>query len=220
MADRVFENRLGVWNITPGNLGRRLPAMAELGIRDVFLPRTASRDNISEVREAGLAAHVWSSVDGLRAHDYANRVLLDVDRLGPRGFDLNVELSSDAALPEYLLTALGLIRSRRPNLRVRFNLAAWKGFALARMPWDRDENLYACVQAYSGSNMDNLLSAGDVLWDMIAWGVPMARATVCYAAHCRVLGSDERLRTLPDLTRLNRGVVFSDDLMHDAGLLP
>lgn len=220
MADRVFENRLGVWNITPGNLDGRLPALAALGFRDVFLPRTADRGNIATVRAAGLSAHVWSAVDGLSAHDYAFRVLLDADRLGPRGFDLNVELSSDAALPEYLQTVLGLIRSHRPNLRVRFNLAAWKGFALSRMPWDRDANIYACEQAYSGASMDNLLSAGDVLWDMTAWGVPMERATVCYAAACRVLGSAERLRTLPDLTRLSRGVVFSDDLMHDAGLLP
>ena len=67
--------------------------------------------------------------------------------------------------------------------------------------------------------MDNLLSSADVLSDLTSHGVPAAKATVCYAAACRVLGSPERLRTLPDLTRLNRGVIFHDDLMADAGLL-
>lgn len=220
MADRVFENRLGVWNITPSKLPDRLAGIAAHGIRDVFLPRSASASDVAVVRAAGLTAHLWAAVDGLSARDYANRVLLDVQRLGPRGIDLNVELPDDTALPSYLREVRLHIRSARPNLRIRFNLAAWKAFALAGLPWTSDANLYACTQAYDGSGMDNLLSPADQLTDLLGYGVPAERATVCYAAQCRVLGSPERLRTLPDLSRSQRGVVFSDDLMADAGLLP
>jgi hypothetical protein len=221
MANKVFEDRLGVYVINPANLHARLPGIRAFGIRDVFLPRTALGEAFGWVRAAGLYAHLWTPTDDLSARDYANRTLLDVQRLGPGAVELNIELPSDPPLAAYVAETYRLIRSKRKALRLRVNLAPWKGFALAELQtaWGKDGNLYAAEQNYEG-NMANLLSPADVLSNLLDWAVPRERATVCYGAHCRVLGSPERLRTLPDLARTKRGVIFSDDLMADAGLLP
>lgn len=220
MANRVFEDRLGLYVITPANLTSRLPGIAALGIRDVFLPRTATPDDLARVRGAGLYAHLWVATDGLAARDYANRTLLDVQRLKPGAVELNVELPADPPLPGYIREVVGLVRSKRPKMRLRINVAPWKGFALPRDLLASDANLYAAEQNYEG-NMDNLLSPLDVWADASgdAQGVPLPNVTVCYAAACRVLGSAERVRTLPDLSRLTRGVIFSDDLLAEVGLL-
>jgi hypothetical protein len=221
VADRVFEDRVGLWIINPANLGARLPAIRSFGgglIRDVFLPRSAELGDLTRVRDAGLYAHLYAATDGLDAAAYAARTLADVGRLRPGAVELNFELSSDPPWPTYMRETVTRIRTFRPNLRLRLNTPPWKGFAF---PVDRliaDPHLYACEQNYLG-NMDELLSAEDVAGDLRAWGVPAAKVTVCYAAACRVLGSSSRLRTLPDLSRIHRGVIFQDDLMAEAGLL-
>lgn len=219
MANRVFDDRLGVYVVNAGNLERRLTPLGVLGFRDVFLPRTAAPEDFGRVRDAGLYAHLWTATDGLSAYDYANRTLLDLQRLPAGALELNIELPSDPPLPRYVADTVRLIRAKRRGLRMRVNVAPWKGFAFALVDFAADANLYAAVQNYEG-NMDNLLSPADVLRNLEDGKVPSTRATVCYAAMCRVLGSVERLRTLPDLSRLHRGVVFSDDLLADAGLIP
>jgi hypothetical protein len=221
VADRVFEDRVGLWIITPANLPGRLPWIRGFGggiIRDLFLPRTSTVDDLRRVRDAGLFAHLWVTPDGLPAREYAERVLVDLARLKPGAVELNVELPNDPPLPAYIREVVGRIRAVRPNLRLRLNVAPWKGFALPGELLQQDANLYACEQNYEG-NMQNLLSPLDVVSDMVAWGVPQAKATCCYAAACQVLGSPARVRTLPDLHRVHRGVIFSDDLLAEAGLV-
>lgn len=217
MANRVFEDRLGVIVINSANVPGRVPGFRALGIKDLFFPRTADPAHLAAVRAAGLYAHLWTAVDGLSATDYANRTLLDIQRLAPGACELNIELPSDPPLKQFITDTVRLIRTVRPLYRLRVNLAPWKAFALAGFNWVTDPNLYVCEQNYEG-NMDNLLSAADVLQDLLSYGVPPAKATVCYAAHCQVLGSP-RLRTLPNLSRVRRGTIFSDDLLADAGLL-
>lgn len=221
MADRVFEDRVGLWVINPANLPGRLPAIRSFGggiIRDVFLPRSAELADFKRVRDAGLFAHLWVTPDDLSAIAYADRTLADLARLKPGAVELNVELPADPPLGPYIGTVVERIRSQRPNLRLRINVAAWKAFALPIARLVADANLYACEQNYLG-NMDELVSPADVLSDQLAWGAPAAKVSVCYAAACRVLGSPGRVRTLPDLSRLHRGVIFQDDLMVEAGLL-
>ncbi len=228
MANRVFEDRVGLIvaeSDTPQHfsdkLADRTPKIQAFGgeiIRDLFLPRSARPADMQRVRDAGLYAHLWVAVDGLSASEYAERTLLDVQRLRPGAVELNIELGSDLPLGQYIGTTVSLLRSLRKSLRLRVNVAAWKAFALPSTWLWIDPNLYSCEQSYEG-NMDNLLSAADVLADMTAQGVPLSKATVCYAAACRVLGSAERVRTLPDLSRLKRGVIFQDDLLAEVGLL-
>lgn len=221
MADRVFEDRLGLWIITPANLPGRLAAIRGFQggiIRDLFLPRTAAAADFAAVRTRGLAAHLWVATDGLDPDELAERTLLDLSRLSPGALELNIELPADDPLPGYIDDVVGAIRRVRRSLRIRLNLATWKGFAAPVVRLLTDPNLYVCEGNYLG-NMDELVSAADALADLTGHGVPDAKATVCYAAACKVLGSPARVRTLPDLTRTRRGVIFSDDLMVEAGLL-
>lgn len=221
MADRVFEDRLGLWVTSPAELpGRlaRIEAFAGGAIRDLFFPRDAGVDAFRRAREAGFSAHLYAAPDGLAADAYAERVLADNERLNPGAIELNIELGSDLPLPEYVRRAVALVRRELPRKRLRLNLAAWKGFAIPADLLARDPALYVCEQNYLG-NMDELLSAEDVAANLRAYGAPPAKVTVCYAAACRVLGSSSRLRTLPDLSRLRRGVIFQDNLMVEAGLL-
>ena len=218
MANRVFEDRLGLIVVNPVTPASRLPGIRAFGIKDVFLPRTASVADLAAVRAASLYAHLWAAVDGMDARNYAARTLLDVQRLGPGAVELNIELGSDMPLPDFIREVVTLIRGKRKSLRLRLNIAPWKGFALPADLLASDPHLYAAMQNYEG-NMDNLLSAADVYANLLDFGVPPSKATVCYAAACRVLGSPERVRSLPDLSRRQRGVIFQDDLMAEVGLL-
>jgi len=215
MANRVFEDRLGLWIVNPANLPSRLPGIRAYGIKDVFLPRTADPSDLDSVRAAGLYAHMWAAVDGLSASDYANRTLLDIQRLAPGAVELNVELGADLPLAAYIREVVELIRSKLKSKRLRINVAAWKAFALPGDLLRNDANLYACEQTYAGDMAR--YSEGDVLANLLDW-IPAAKATLCYGAAGPVPGSSGRVCTLPDLTRRNRGVIFQDDLGAEVGL--
>lgn len=186
-------------------------------MRDTFWPRTSSAADLKAARDGGLYAHLWVAVDGRDAQTLVAETLADIARLKPGALELNVELGTDAALKPYIEQVLAGIRAQKPNLRIRLNLAPWKGFAIPALLLQSAPTLYVCEQNYTG-NMDGLLSPADVYLDLTAWGAPPSKVTVCYAAQCQVLGSP-RIRTLPDLTRLRRGLIYQDDLMVDAGLL-
>lgn len=220
MADRVFEDRLGLWIVDPARGRARIPQIrTALGglVRDTFWPRTSEASDLQAARDGGLYAHLWVAVDGRQASELVAETLADLARLKPGALELNIELGVDAPLPAYIVEVVHGIRDKRRNLRMRLNLAPWKGFAIPRAELESDPNLYVCEQNYAG-NMEELLSSADAYLDLTAWGAPASKVTVCYAAQCRVLGSP-RLRTLPDLSRLKRGLIYQDDLLHDAGLL-
>lgn len=221
MPDRVFDDRVGLWIVTPSRLPDRLPAIRAHGaglIRDLFLPRTARPADLERVKRNGLGAHLWAAVDGLSADDYADRCLADILRTGAGAYELNIELGDDRPLPAFVDRVIRRIRATRRYYRLRINLAAWKGHAIPAELLREDPNLYVCMQNYTG-NMDGLLSSADMLDHLLLWGAPIGKTTVCYAAFCTVLDSPSRIRTLPDLSRTRRGVIFHDDLMADAGLL-
>ena len=221
MADAVFQDRVGLWVIDPARgVARRNAIRAFAGglIRDVFLPRTSTPQTFAAIRGVSLYAHLWVAVDGRSADVLVAETIADIARLKPGAVDLNLELGSDGALPAYVEDVVRGIRAVQPKRRLRVNLGGWKGFACPAELLQGDPNLYVCEQAYLG-NMDELLSPADVLADLLDYGAPRDKATVCYAADCTVLGSTSRLRTLPDLRRLHRGLIYQDDLMADAGLL-
>jgi len=235
VANRVFEDRLGLYVIDAGNLGR-LPQIKAFGggmIRDVFLPRTAAPADLQRVRDAGLFAHLWAATDGLTAQEYANRTLLDIQRLKPGACELNIELPSDPPLKGYIRTVVKAIRTVRPNYRLRVNVAPFKGFAMPADLLAADPHLYAGEQSYYGDM--SRVAESDALYDLLSWGVPLAKATVCYGAAALVprpdtplpatgvrvvgLGSIWTWSNGAQVGALKRGVVFSDDLMADMGLL-
>lgn len=220
MADRVFEDRVGLW-LVDGDRGiSRLPAIKAYAgglIRDLFLPRTAARSHFASVRAATLFAHLWVSVDDRTAPAMVADTLADVDRLAPGAVELNVELGADAGLQVYVLELVHGIRRARPKLRLRLNLGAWKGFAVPRIEVANDPNLYVCMQTYVGDMARN--SEGDAYHELLGYGVPEAKLTLCYGAAGPVPPNGARVCTLPSLARRRRGVIFHDDLMADVGLL-
>lgn len=221
MTDAVFNDRVGLWVVDPARgVARRQAIRAFAGglIRDVFLPRTSSAADLKAFRGLGLGAHLWVTVDGRSAQQMAADTLADIERVKAGACELNIELGSDAPLAAFVETVVRAIRVQRPKYRLRVNLGGWKAFAVPAELLQHDPHLYVCEQAYLG-NMDELLSPADVLDELLAYGAPREKATVCYAAHCTVLGSAERVRTLPDLHRSRRGLIYQDDLMADAGLL-
>jgi len=220
VADRVFEDRVGLWIVDAGRGVSRLPAIKAYGgglIRDVFLPRTSSPAHFAAVRGVGLYAHLWVAVDGRSAPQLAYDTLADIARLGPGAVDLNIELGSDAALKPYVLEVVLRIRAKRMSLRMRLNVGAWKAFALPALELASDPNLYACEQTYAG-NMARY-SEADAYADLLAYGVPEHKATLCYGAAGPVPPNGVRVCTLPNLGRRGRGVIFHDDLMAQVGLL-
>lgn len=240
MASRVFEDRLGCW-IVPDGAGQvtsklgRLAGLAALGVKDVFLPRQARPDDFATVRAShGLAAHLWTATDGLSADDYANRFLLDFQRFGSKGAgELNIELPSDPPLKAYMRRAVELIRTRKPNLPLRLNIAPFKAFALPIDLLQSDPRLYACEQSFYGDM--SRVAESDALYDLLSWGVPLAQATVCYGGAALVpffrdnlshgtqrvvgLGTLWTWSSAQRVGSLKRGVIFQDDLLADAGLL-
>lgn len=221
------DDRLGCWIVNLGALGDRLARLRGLGFTDLFL---RGPDGTPALKQQVLAAgfsgcHAWWAVDGLTATAYASRALADVQRWGPGAGDFNVELGSDPALEPYMRAAVGAFRAKRPNYRLRLNIAARKGGFLPIDLLQADPQLYACEQSYGDSPVGGMtlrFSEADALDRMVAAGVPRHKAAVCYpgaVAIGGVTGPTQRVNGLPNGWLPLRGVVFQDDLLAEAGLL-
>jgi len=220
VANRVFEDRVGLLVVDADRGVARLPAIKSYAvglIRDVFLPRSATPAHFAAVRAAGLYAHLWVATHDRSAAELVADTLADLARLKPGALELDLELNSDPPLEAFVGEVYARIRARRKNLRIRLNLAPWKAFAVPFKSIAYDPALYACEQTYAGDMAP--FSQADALANLLEYGVPRAKATVCYGAAGPVPGSPDRVCTLPDLFRWHRGVIFSDDLMADVGLL-
>lgn len=230
VANKVFEDRLGLWVINPDSLASRLPGIVGFGIKDVFLPRESDLEDLKRVREAGVFAHLWEAANELSVDEYVAQVLADVKRLKPGAVELNIELKSDPPLKAYIRRAVEQLRKAKPGLRMRINIAPFKGFALPVDLLTSDPNLYVCEQSFYGDL--SRVAESDALYDLLSWGVPLGKATVCYGAAAlaptragspsqRFVGLGTRW-TWSDgavVGTLKRGVIFQDDLMTDVGLL-
>lgn len=195
-----------------------------LGVTDLFLRGPDGTGALkTKVMQAGFAGcHAWWAVDSLSAEQYAMRAISDIDRWKPGAGDLNIELSADPPLLGYIQVVVERIRAVKPNYNLRINVAPRKGFALPVSRLLRDSHLYACEQNYFG-NMDQRFSEAEALEDMLRFGVPLAKASICYGAACKVGGvtGSQRVRILPNLPirGISRGVIFTDDLLAEAGLI-
>ncbi len=236
----VFEDgRVGlmVTDPAPGSLADkladRLPkirAFAGGMVTDCFLPRSASSSDLGRVRAADMGAHLWAAVDELSAAQYAARTLADIERAKPGAVELNIELETDAALEPYMRAVVTAIRRKLPSRRLRLNIAPYKGAFLPLDLLAGDPNLYACEQTYYGDL--SRVSEGEALLDLLEAGVLMRKASLCYGAAAlaggRLLVAQERVVGLGTLWTwstgalvrgLRRGIIFSDDLLTDVGLL-
>jgi hypothetical protein len=228
-GEHVFrDGRIGVWNITPANLKDRAKKLAALGFTDVFVPRETTKEQAQAVRDVpGLYLNLWVAPHGRSAEQFAAETIQDVVRvLGTSGaVDLNVELSKDVDLLPYMTRAVMDIRATMKSRRLRLNVAWRKGGFVPTDLVIADPNLFVCEQNYvdpAGMSMSPT-SALDAYLNLTDHGIPPDKASVCYGAAGPVGGKTgaERVNTLPNgggwMPR--RGVVFSDDLLTDGGLL-
>lgn len=234
VGSHVFgDGRLGLWIINPQNLPGRLPAIKAFAggqITDLFLPRdvrdgngqivyVTTKADMQLARDAGFFAHLWTTPHGLAATAYATQTLADIARLSPGAVELNVEVA-DAQLESFLRSAVGTIRAKKPNLRLRLNIAPFKARFLPLDLLVSDPQLYVVEQTYFG-NMDGRASEDDVRLDLTAAGVPEHKGSVMFGAHVSPWPGAPRVPALPALAirRVRRGSIYQDDLMADAGLL-
>lgn len=223
------DGRLGCWvgstsleqalaKTDPNYLAR----LRALGFTDLFF---RGPDGSSTVKQRVLGAgftgcHAWWAVDGLTAQQYAQRCLADIARWQPGAGDLNIELANDPPLEPYMRSVVTQIRAARPNYRIRLNIGARKGVFVPVDLLQTDPALYVAIQCYAG-NMDALFSAPDMERQLRSVGVPDEKIATCYAGACAVGGisGPARVNTFPTAWLPERGVVFTDDLLADGGLL-
>lgn len=214
VGPHVFgDGRLGVWNITPGNLQARLPGLRDFGATDVFLPRDAGPEHKNLVRDVGLFAALWTTPHNRGPIRLADESIADLERIGVQVLELNIEVPDDR-LTSYIREAVGRVRSKKKKLRLRVNIAPFKGRFLPVDLFQNDPNLYVIEQAYGG-NMQQRFSESDCLMDLLDAGVPLAKCSIMYGAN---VGEPVRKPVLPDWIR-RRGSIYQDDLMADAGYL-
>lgn len=224
------DGRFGCWIITPSNgdvagkIAERATALRELGITDLFVrgpDGTTTVKRLALERGFSSCCAYWSP-DGLTAAAYAARALADVGRWSPGAGELNIEVGNDPALEPYVRAAVGAFRAQRASYRLRVNVAGRKGGFLPGDLFTADANLYACEQVYLDAlgPMTMRLSEADALERLELAGIPREKCAICYAGAVEVGGSTagKRVAGLPQWLP-NRGVVFSDDLLAEAGLL-
>lgn len=224
------DDRLGLWIVNPANLTDRLPKIAGAlagTITDLFLPPTATAADRTKVlafgngRFRGCLMYAVAR-ESITPENFAVEVLSDTARIGAGAADLNVELDGDPArISDYCRRTVARIRQSRPSFRLRLNLAWRKGVAVPVDLVAADPNLYVVEQDYAMTFGDMTpTSSADALDDLIAAGVPRAKAAVCYGAAGPVFPPPApRVVTLGVGWRLRRGVIFQDDLMAEVGLL-
>lgn len=216
------DGRLGVWGRDRGLVISRLPKLRAFGggwITDVFLPRTATKEDKQKVLAAGFTgSNMWWARDDLNAVAYANRTLSDITRAAPGAGDLNIELAGqDALLADYIRTVMTTLRNARRSYRFRLVVEPFKGAFLPVELLQEDANLFVCGEVYSG--LMERMAEDDVRRDLIEAGIPQEKVSVMYAAAVTVPGRSERVCGLPTGRIPRRGVIYHDDLMSDAGLI-
>lgn len=231
---------VGLWVVSPANLADRLPKIAQLWgglISDVFVPGAATLAQADAIRatvrpqgKGKLRAQLWAAANQLPVAAYAAGVLADSQRLKAGVADLNIEVP-DAGLADYVREAVTLIRAERPKFKLRVNIAPTKGFGLVGLPFGNDPYLHACEQDYYGDM--SRFSSDMALSDLLDYGVPRDRASVCYGVASPIgwtggerPWSTQRHFSLGTLyfqaqhvRNLKHGIIYQDDLLVEMGLL-
>jgi len=221
VGPHVFgDNRLGLWIINNSNLTDKLKHVlprikASLPVTDIFLPEQANSTHKNQCKENGFFTSMYAIPSGRGPVEFADKAIAAYAGMGAGALELNVELP-DGELRSYISSVRARIRSKKPFLPLRINIATFKGAFMPATLFVSDPNLFLIEGAYFG-NMDGRASEADVLMDMIFNGIPLEKASVMYG----VLNGNPRVNSLPavNIRALQRGSILSDDLMMEAGLL-
>lgn len=232
-------DRLALWVNSTANLGR-LPKIAAFGngnVSDVFLPGNSSLADMDRVRAtvrptqrcfgdvANLRAHIWEfPKDGESAKVFATRIHNDILRCKPGTVELDLETDS-----QFIADTISYLRNgvdgtwKHPSFLFRINVAPFHAWSLPIPAIQSDPALYVCQQTYYGDMSP--VAPDECLRDLIDYGVPKDKATVTYAGQYNIDGV--RRFGVPTITYngnfsgryLEKGLIFSDDLLSDAGRL-
>ncbi len=232
MAHAFADGSVGLWVVNPVNLPARLGRIASFAggmFTDVFVPETATPAAMalirSTVRPNGtkLRAQLWTHPAARSPAEYGSAILVSILTLRPGVVELDIEVPDDI-LTAYIDTTLNRLRDTRPTFLFRVNIAPNKAVFLPAHRFATDDALFACEQTYYGDM--SRFSEADALADLLGYGVPLSKASVCYGAAAPDPTTGERHASLPSvfyqgqpIAKLKRGLVFQDDLMADAGLL-
>jgi len=236
MAHAFADGSVGLWVVNPANLADRLPKIAAFAdgmFSDVFAPTESSPSDMALIRATPrpngtkLRAQLWTTPRGRPAATFATSTLGDIQRLKPGVVELDIEVP-DAVLTDYITDTVNAIRVVRPRYLLRVDIAPYKGRFLPAALFQSDAALFASEQTYYGDM--SRVSEGEALLDLIQHGMPLAKASLCYGAAgppwFPASAGAARVNTLGTLyyqgslvRKLQRGLVFQDDLMADMGLL-
>ncbi len=213
------DNRRGCWFIFAAGftdkLRHRLPRLAPYNVTDVFLPREATAADKQLVVESRLFAALYETPPaGKTAAEYAEQALADVDRLKYGALELNIEGIADDRLAAFIIDTVGLIRAKKPNLRLRINVVPYKGQFLPAGLFAWDPQLFLVIQNFLG-NMDARVAEDELVRNVVERGVPEPKVSVMYGAHISPGNGRPRVPALPEMRR--RGSIYSDDLLADGG---
>lgn len=219
VGPHVFgDDRFGLWFMQPTHLADRLPKIkaAIPFMTDIFLPPGATKTDKATTLNAGFFASQWTAAHDVTATQYGNQSVTHLNNSGAGSLELNIE-KPDTIINQYIRDAVKAVRAKKPLLRLRVNVAPFKGQFMPMDLFQQDPNLYLVVQAYGG-NMDEIFQSFEVHNNLVAWGAPADKVSVMYAAHCAPGVGKPRIPALFSLGRF-RGSIYNDDLLTDAGII-
>lgn len=215
------DKRLGVFIVDPERGISRLDKFKNLGITDLFFPgEISSKDHLKKGRDKGYSSHIWVAVNGRTVAQYVGLVDDSITRTGAGACDLNMEFGDDSKMKAHIRETMKELRADRPQYRFRLDIAPRKWDFIPVELVVADPQLYVTIQNYGG-NMEFFFSAPDQENGLRAVGVPDGKISTMYAAHCRTTAGagDPRVPCLPTSWTIQRGCIYQDDLLTDAGYI-
>lgn len=236
------DGRVGLWvnsaaNFTPQRLSNAA-AFADGMFTDIFLPRTAPLSLFDTVRKTYrpngtmLKAQMWTDPHDLDVATFAEQTFQDIVAKKPGVVELDIEPNgsnrTEAAgkYASYMTATVTYLRGKASwmqNFPLGLNIPPYKAEFLPRAFFQSDPFLYAREQVYYGDM--SRVSEGEALGDLLGAGVPETKASLCYGVVAPDKDGVRRL-TLPTVfyqgkpvRKLRRGLVFTDDLMAEQGLI-
>jgi hypothetical protein len=241
----AFERgRVGLWVNNPSNFYRPDGSVGEYlakiaawnggNFTDVFLPPTRIEDfNLvkSTKRPDGtfLKAQLHEVPGDKKAADFVTSVDAHITALKPGVVELDIEERPSVgrvgeAYRQYLEDVLNGLRAKRPTFYFRLNTEPHKAGYLNVDRINNDPYLYVSQQLYYGDMSP--VSSQEALENILEFGISSWKYVPTWGAGGPVQRDGTRGITLPDILykgnftrKLNYGLVFSDDLMIQVGLL-
>lgn len=189
-------------------------------LTDIVLPPECTTTHREIVLANGFFHQMYDVAQSRTAIRFADDALSRFGSQKAGALELNFEgggIGGDGNLAQYVTTAVGRVRAKKPNLPIRCNFVGYKGQFIPRDLINEDPQLFVAVQCYGG-NMDEQYAPTDVVDEIVAWGTAREKVTPMFPIMCSPSLGKPREVTL--MQTRNKGAYYIDDLLIDSGLLP